>query len=621
MDKYIFKRKLDDDKGDNDNLSGQSDPISDKNIFSSTKNFAHRKYSKDYLQYGFSFSVENGIDIPQCVICDCKLSNSCLVPSKLKRHLMTNHPSIASKDETYFKKCLSMKGKQVKAFEKHVCVSEKAQLVSYLIAELVAKKFKPHNLAEEIIYPACNIIVKTMIGESAANDICKIPFSNDTIHRRIIDMSNNIEKTTAKSLECTSFALQIDETTDITGKAQLIAFVRFIHENEIINQFLCCREIPESTTGHNIYNILNTYFDENKISWKSCIGVCTDGAPAMTGHLKGFISYVKSINPDILFTHCFLHREALVTKVLPSNLKIVLEQSVKMVNYIKSRPLKNRLFSKLCQAMEAKHQSLLLHTEVRWLSRGKVLSRVLELKENLKQFFNDDGNSEFFDLLDDGIWCARLAYLSDIFSIFNNINSSMQGENENILKSTDKLMSLKGQIAFWKKKTKEGNLEKFSSVSQEYYQSIKNDVVEHLTKLDERIIHYFPKLDIQQFDWIRDPFAKISFSHDLKIDEYEDLIKLSNDRYWKIKHRELSTNSFWVEIQHEFPKISKIALNILLQFSTSYLCELGFSSLSNIKNKKRSKIINVEYDLRVSLSTIKPNINEIIKNNQAQISH
>ncbi|KAJ4946266.1 hypothetical protein JOQ06_023934 [Pogonophryne albipinna] len=70
---------------------------------------------------------------------------------------------------------------------------------------------------------------------------------------------------------------------------------------------------------------------------------------------------------------------------MPPDLTAVLEQAVKIVNYIKSRPLKSRLFSTLCN----EHHGLLLHTEVRWLSWGKVLSRVYELRDELVAFANE----------------------------------------------------------------------------------------------------------------------------------------------------------------------------------------------------------------------------------------
>ena len=97
-----------------------------------------------------------------------------MVPSKLQRHLVTNHSSLSIKDKSYFQKSLSSQSKQVNVFEKQIDVSEKAQVASYKIAELIAVKLKPHNLAEKIILPACRKIVKIIIGRSAG----KIPLSN-----------------------------------------------------------------------------------------------------------------------------------------------------------------------------------------------------------------------------------------------------------------------------------------------------------------------------------------------------------------------------------------------------------------------------------------------------------
>jgi hypothetical protein len=43
----------------------------------------------------------------------------------------------------------------------------------------------------------------------------------------------------------------------------------------------------------------------------------------------------------------------------------------KIVNYIKFKPVNVRLFKILCEGMGSEQISLLLHTEVRWLLRGK----------------------------------------------------------------------------------------------------------------------------------------------------------------------------------------------------------------------------------------------------------
>lgn len=78
-----------------------------------------------------------------------------------------------------------------------------------------------------------------MFGEKAEEEINKISLSNHTIHRRILDIYKNIENNVQKNLKDSNFTLTVDESTDISNTIQLLAFVRFIDGDEIINQFLC----------------------------------------------------------------------------------------------------------------------------------------------------------------------------------------------------------------------------------------------------------------------------------------------------------------------------------------------------------------------------------------------
>ena len=84
-----------------------------------------------------------------------------------------------------------------------------------------------------------------------------------------------------------------------------------------------------------------------------------------------------------------------------------------MDNFIKARPLNARLFAALCNEMGCEHEALLLHTEVRWLSRGRVLTRFFALKDELKIFFRNHP-FEPSEYLHKEEFLTSLAYLCDL---------------------------------------------------------------------------------------------------------------------------------------------------------------------------------------------------------------
>ena len=136
--------------------------------------------------------------------------------------------------------------------------------------------------------------------------------------------------------------------------------------------------LPTSTTAGELFKYLNDYIS-GKLNWSFCVGICTDGAAAMTGQLSVFTTRVKEVSSECESKHCVIHREMLASRKMSTELNNVLQDVIKIISHIKVHALNSHLFTQLCEEVDAEHTRLLLYTEVRWLSKGRSLARVSEL--------------------------------------------------------------------------------------------------------------------------------------------------------------------------------------------------------------------------------------------------
>ena len=147
-----------------------------------------------------------------------------------------------------------------------------------------------------------------------------------------------------------------------------------------------------------------------------------------------------------------------------------------------------------------------------------------------------------------------------------------------------------------------------------------SSVIKHLKSLQDKIEKYFPPVSTENYKSVRNPFLPLDNYGILNL-KVEQRIDIRNDSNIKLLLREIPLDEFWIKIQNEYPNIGEKALVILLQFSTTYQCETAFSVLTNLKTRKRERLLVVEEEMRVALSNVRPNIERTCAKNQAQISH
>ena len=396
----------------------------------------NRQFNSSWTEQ-FCFVFDENAKKPICLICSTLVSVN--KTANLKRHYLTHerfensYPLGSATRSEKIKRLKDSRSGQVDHFARFTSTQKRSTEASLKVSAVIGKAMLPYShgpVIKECIVTAC----KTLFPDRTdlAQEFSNLSLSRNTITNRIEDLGAHISSNVLQSVrQSGGFSLALDESTDKTDMAQLSLFVRYFDKDGFSEKYLTLIPLSGQTTGQVIHERLTEYLRSVDLSLHQLISVSTDGAPAMTGRENGLEGRLKRENNNVLFVHCIIHQTVLCAK-LSTTLKETMNKVMKLINFLRAQSsLRHRELRAYLEELECDHSDLLLHSEVRWLSKGRCLERFSELKDAVVGFLSTMTNSTaqtYHSLLHDNDFLTDLAFLNDIFSQLNKLNTTLQGK-------------------------------------------------------------------------------------------------------------------------------------------------------------------------------------------------
>nr|XP_058156701.1 protein FAM200B isoform X1 [Dasypus novemcinctus]XP_058156707.1 protein FAM200B isoform X1 [Dasypus novemcinctus] len=288
-----------------------------------------------------------------------------------------------------------------------------------------------------------------------------------------------------------------------------------------MEDFLCCLNLTSNLSGLDIFKELEKCIvGQYKLNWKNCRGITSDGTANISGKHSRVIKKLVEVSNGAAWNHCFVHCEALASREITQNLMEVLKNAMKVVDFIKGSSLNNRLLETFCSEIGTSHTHSLYHTKVCWLSQGKILSSVYEYRNEIHIFLVEK-KSHLANIFKDDIWITKLAFLTDIFSILNELSLKLQGRNSDIFQYAEYIQGFKKTLLLWQAGLKSNRpsyymFPKFlqhieeNTINEHILKEFKLEILLHLTSLSQTFNHFFLEekfKTLRENCWIKDPFA------------------------------------------------------------------------------------------------------------------
>jgi len=607
----------------------------------------------------YCFIFPNGIGTkPVCLICHQTVA--IIKSSNMKRHYQTKHQPFSVKYQvgsnlrkSKIASLSSGYSKSIYVINKTMTEQEKCTEASMRISWILAKHMKPFTDAD--IFKECMIEAANTLFDKE-NDIKqtfhRIPLSATTNTRNTEILAKENHCNLIRALSVTGYyALAIDESCDISDTAQLCIYVRYLDNTseQFVEEILTLLPLLGTTCGEDIYKAITEYFEKYGLDMEKIISVTTDGAPSMIGSKNGFIQRLRNnpkCNTTVICYHCIIHQSVLCCK-LNSNLEGTMAQVMRIVNYIRAKSsTRHRQFKSLLDEVESQYADLQLYNNVRWLSKGCVLQRFLEILEEIKLFLSRSDKicaKDYLLFLNKEDNVISIAFLTDIFKHMNNLNRKLQGKGILVsdLLSEVKCFSRKidllcddieserlhfpslcsvcdnsegidiSQFIIFLKKLKFEFQDRFSDFKK----------IENVVQILNNCFSLDPK-----GNWTSE--AAIMFNSNKAALQME-LIDLQEDLVLKEKFTEvpntLQCDQFWIKYvcSSQYPELKTLATKLCTMFGSTYMCETAFSKMHFIKSNFRSRLTDEHLKdfMKISCTNFTPNIKKIVQTKKCHFSH
>lgn len=591
---------------------------------------AERRIFQDTWTFDYFFIEHNGK--PACLICLEKVAVNKV--ANIKRHYLTHHSEKfkkftgeARRDEV--KQLKARFGKQTSFFTKKRSECEGNTRASYEVSRRIAEKMKPFTDGEFV--KECLLAVVDIVCPEKKSLFASISLSGRTVTRRIEEMSADVKSCLMDACsELQYFSIAVDESTDLSDTAQLAVFMRGVTSGfQVFEEFIQLIHLKDTVTGGDIFEAVIKMISEMNLDISKLVGIATDGAPAMAGNKKGFIALLQEhmgnlgIAQKLVRIHCIIHQEALCARSL--KLKNVMDIVVKVVNLILSRGLNHRQFRQLLVDTEAEYGDLVYFSNVRWLSRGSMLKRILALHNEVVIFLQSKSmDASHFRNPD---WLASLAFLVDFTSHLNTLNLHLQGKTQLIHEMYSHIVAFERKLHLWEYQLQHENYAHFPSLQEHKPQNpgiFVNMIKDLKDEFSSRFVDF--RQHAGEFKLFATPFdvdvstASECFQMELIEIQCDDLLKS------RFHSEDVSLLDFYTKYIYpngKYPNLVNHAKRMTSLFGSTYQCEQLFSKLKYTKNNLRTRLTDSHLNnvLLLASTGLTPNIEKLSSSKEHQVSH